>query len=69
MPNDSRQAGALEITPAMIEMGVFALSYFYDPEESGLENSRTAVLGIIRAVFDGNNHLVDCSRSVSCELS
>lgn len=63
------QAGTLQITPAMVDAGVFALTYFYDHEEDGLENSRATVVGILRAVFDGHNHLVDCSRSIPSELS
>ena len=53
---DSGQAGAIEITPHMIDEGVLAFVRNYDAGEDGLENLRFTVSSIISAVFEVNDY-------------
>lgn len=49
MTEGKRQAGAIEITPEMIEAGVQAHVLHYDPEDEGLTNLRETVRAVLRA--------------------
>ena len=67
--SDSRQAGTIEVTPAMIEAGVFALIHYYDRNEDGLDNSRLTVSAIIAAVFKHTDHFMNLDGGFARELS
>jgi hypothetical protein len=67
MPDDSRQADTIEITPAMIEAGVMALIGNYDQDEDGIENTRLTVFEIIRAALQRCNHFANCDGRIAGE--